>query len=735
MKRILILMLIIFSAFSVFSQQNMPVNNLKITGKMYSNKSGGTDIIMQPSTDSLGQYELKNIADPEELLDGVNYRTLLNLAGYDSIRYELDGFLKAYSGGIVRDSTRIDESNLQMNRIGTGFTHLGDLAEHFGHVAPPYISIGADITDNGDSTITISESESYLKVSNDVDAEYVNIIVPEATLYVTPNSNEIVYLDYGGGTPTYKIRTSTGGYFYNNWDEIPVAPVINIGAKIIVNPFKLASTNGVYKNILGQLNYEAIRYLGGLLTSETGTRQLIVSAGAVLKGNDYEGNAGLNTSTGGTFTRMYYVTGVGWTRVTGQTTISNSQYNNISTGLATLTASPERWANKWLYHIEDNPDFWVIVEGQTAYTSLQDALDASFPAILPPEVSPFYAGALAVAQITVSGNETNIVEIQSLVGGIVKTGATATLHDNLGGISIAGNSVTYGHINNLDQDIYGGKTFVDSLFARTMPFGDSTLNVATTEFVERQRGTALDSVFNAINAKQDTSNAVIRDISFTTDNAVIVVDGSNRNVKETSYTLDASNYFTGENTGDQQLTTTGSAGQIAINGVNGNSITLNVDDADASATNEFQNLAYTPSPTYGTVGISNGTNATIPLATSTNAGLMPPGVTAWNQSVQTLTSTVDTLDVDDGLHGTLSISGNSDIRFENLIAGMSGNITVNCSATNDSLSFSNATVIFSPSIGSVSGKIPVSVGAGKKDCYSYWYDGTQVIINGTKDYE
>ena len=57
--------------------------------------------------------------------------------------------------------------------------------------------------------------------------------------------------------------------------------------------------NGVYKNILGQLNYQPIRYLGGLGSTEVGTRQLSVSGGAVLLGNEYNGISPLNTSTGG----------------------------------------------------------------------------------------------------------------------------------------------------------------------------------------------------------------------------------------------------------------------------------------------------------------------------------------------------------------------------------------------------------------------------------------------------
>ena len=129
---------------------------------------------------------------------------------------------------------------------------------------------------------------------------------------------------------------SAGGYFYQNWDKLPFATCVNIVSKIIVNTFKDSGTNAVYKNVLTQLNFQAIRYLGGLTPSEVGTRNVAIAAGAVALSNDYKGIAPLNTSTGGTFTRLYVTNGV-WTRTTGQTQVSNTQYNNIATGLVSIS--------------------------------------------------------------------------------------------------------------------------------------------------------------------------------------------------------------------------------------------------------------------------------------------------------------------------------------------------------------------------------------------------------------
>ncbi len=425
------------------------------------------DTIFFPTYTNGRGYQVKNVDDPTDSLDAVNLRTLNRLSLFDSINYNVDndGYVKLLFNGTVVDSVLIDDENFYINNDGLT-THLGDLREHIAHSASPYLSIGGDITDNLDGTITISEGEAFLKTSNDLDADFKAVYIPDTTLTIAANQNIILYVDYNSGSPRYTQRVSTAGYFYQNWDETPFATVINIGSKIISNPFQLSTTNFPFKAVLGQLNYQPLRYLGGLATAETGTRLLNVSAGVILRGYDYEGISGLNTSSGGTFTRMYVTAGT-WTRTTGQTTVSNSQYNDIATGLATLTASPERWANKWLYYVVDNPSFWILIEGQTAYTSLAAAQAGGIPSVLPPEVNPFYAGALLVAKITVSGNQTNIVSIQNPFTTVFQTSAAAS-HSNLSNLY---GLAPYYHLSS-GQLLYLTDTIPDSLSVHRIEIND-----------------------------------------------------------------------------------------------------------------------------------------------------------------------------------------------------------------------------------------------------------------------
>jgi len=106
-----------------------------------------------------------------------------------------------------------------------------------------------------------------------------------------------------------------------------------------------------------------------------------------------------------------------------------------------------------------------------------------------------------------------------------------------------------------------------------------------------------------------------------------------------------------------------------------------------------------------------------------------------NYATQTLNSNTDTLVVSAGVNAILDISGNTTIRIEPTATCNTGNITVICDAAGYTLTFVGGTMKFSPYVDSTAGVITTSAVAGGIDVYSYFYDGTRIIINGTKAYE
>jgi len=135
-----------------------------------------------------------------------------------------------------------------------------------------------------------------------------------------------------------------------------------------------------------------------------------------------------------------------------------------------------------------------------------------------------------------------------------------------------------------------------------------------------------------------------------------------------------------------------------------------------------------------TMYYSNDTLTTITPTDTFKVEIALPASAGWNYSVQTLSSGTDTLNVANGMNGQIALTANTVINVQNLETGMSGNITVTCSVNGYTLRFTGVTAKTSPYIPAVSGIITTSAVSGATDVYSYYYDGTNFIINGTQEY-
>ena len=107
-----------------------------------------------------------------------------------------------------------------------------------------------------------------------------------------------------------------------------------------------------------------------------GTRNISVSSGAFYYGLNKITHPAFDTSVSSTFTTAY-VTGSTWTYTASQTQISNSQYNNTATGIASLTT--DYYGVHWVYMMNDSPSSLVSVYGQGDYATLSLAREAEEP--------------------------------------------------------------------------------------------------------------------------------------------------------------------------------------------------------------------------------------------------------------------------------------------------------------------------------------------------------------------
>ena len=109
------------------------------------------------------------------------------------------------------------------------------------------------------------------------------------------------------------------------------------------------------------------------------------------------------------------------------------------------------------------------------------------------------------------------------------------------------------------------------------------------------------------------------------------------------------------------------AGSSVVSSVNvdyvGSTLTVTVDGVSDNATiGSGANLTYTPSPTNGVVISDSGTDATIPLANGTNAGLMNPTQFTQLNNI-TITQAVDLDALEAASHAAVTVTDTATIDF------------------------------------------------------------------------
>ncbi len=172
--------------------------------------------------------------------------------------------------------------------------------------------------------------------------------------------------------------------------------------------------------------------------------------------------------------------------------------------------------------------------------------------------------------------------------------------------------------------------------------------------------------------------------------------------------------ISGINTGDQTISTTGSAGNITISG--GNTLNLNINDADASSTNELQSLSFS----YPNLSISGGNS--VDLSTIQNDSV--------NYSVQNILESNPIWDADFGINANYTLTQNDTITMQNLPIGRSGTLVVSCTADGSKiLYFEGYTFRIAQGVRYRTNAVYAT--ADSYSVYSWYYNGVFVVIAGT----
>lgn len=414
--------------------------NTKITALPENTTPVSTDIVPivddpagTPASQKITVANLSKAVSPE----GTNVLSTGEVGGSKFLREDGDGtssWQAIPGGGDMLTSTydpntvsgdAFSAANHSMARIsGSTYStvqHLQDIFHSTG------VSTGGGITDDADGTITVAAGTGLVRATDSAVAPILwTDWAAEAGVNVTltDNSMNYVYVQYNAGSPNVIATVSKRTDENTN---ILLGTVYRVGTTLhITNTAKPLVGDHALKMISRlKATMPYARESGGIV-SAVGTRNIAVTAGTWWHGLTQFSTTSLDTSVAGTF-RYFYRDGIGgWTEVTAQTQIDNTQYDNNSGTLATL--SNNKYGVHWVYLGQDS-DYYVLY-GQGDYT-LSEAENADAPGSTPPHFAENHAKLLA--KIVILKSATAFTSVVSAFDTLLNTG-TAQDHGSLSGL-------------------------------------------------------------------------------------------------------------------------------------------------------------------------------------------------------------------------------------------------------------------------------------------------------------
>ena len=316
-------------------------------------------------------------------------------------------------------ASTLPASSVIMDTLGTPtYTTVQDMIATQG--SGGVISGGA-ITDGGSGTVDITAGEIYIRsASSDISGIYSADFPSVTGFALTDNSLNFIYVEYNAGTPQIVAYTTAQTDVYTN---IIIGVVHRAGTTLHITNFK-TKTQEISQTLGKRLAFvDGLTRQSGSVTSETGTRNIAITAGDWWLGLiEYNLNA-VDTSAADSFI-YYYQDGVGgFTAVTGQTQIDNTQYDDGSGTLATLGVA--KYGVHWVYQGLDNDTY--VVYGRGNY-NLSQAENAAPPANLPPHMNEFHVA--IVAKIIIQNGAAAFTSVENPFAETFGT-STATSHGDL----------------------------------------------------------------------------------------------------------------------------------------------------------------------------------------------------------------------------------------------------------------------------------------------------------------
>lgn len=317
---------------------------------------------------------------------------------------------------VYNGQTVIREGRVNTDIVDLRFGHLNTLLARIG--TPTYYTLqhmqnlvhsagwltGGEITDNGDGTIDVAAGSGLIRATDSDVAEllFTDWALAES-VSLTDDSDNWIYVEYNSGSPQVGVATSEPTDLNTN---VLLARVYRSGTDLHINEGH-KHTVGNHAGLMMQAMAETMPFahVSGGYISETGTAQFAVSAGVWWWGLNRFTTAAFNGAAD--LFNLYYRDGVGgWTEDADQSSLNNSDWDDGTGTLNTLTAN--RYGVHWIF-LSVEGDLHDVI-GQGDYT-LADAQVAQPPSSLPPEI---VADSRLIGKIILQEGETTAESVESV---------------------------------------------------------------------------------------------------------------------------------------------------------------------------------------------------------------------------------------------------------------------------------------------------------------------------------
>lgn len=313
-------------------------------------------------------------------------------------------------------------------------THLDNLQKTVNHIWSAGVIEGCGIVDNGDGTIDIEAGTLMIRGVATSDADLYSVkFLGQSNLAITDNVITYIYIDYNSGNPIFVATTSSS---VANGLNKTIAHQVRRKGSVIDLKIDVTNQNTDLSNKIRQQIFDTQRFpkkIGGSQISETGTRNLAITAGSYYYNLAKITHPAFDTSIAGTanenvFTLTYRDGAGGFTEVLNEKQLSNAVFDNGSGTPASISGS--KYCVNWIYLCHNSPTQLWVVMGQSQYNNIADAQAATIPSQVSPAIIGF--GSL-LGFVIIRQGEGGFTEILSIDTNQFKT-TTPITHNNLSGL-------------------------------------------------------------------------------------------------------------------------------------------------------------------------------------------------------------------------------------------------------------------------------------------------------------